>query len=145
MLVESHRQLLRQRRLRAGLKHEWTKHKSFADPDAARLKVFKYVEAYCNPMLLHKRNNLNVDDTMPWVRRIAGWPAPADPQVSAKPAHHSSQCKHPASRPIQSRSHMREYFTYRSMRGAAGNGGSYRDRRLQRANMADNMDITLSS
>ena len=54
--------------------------------------------------------------------------ASADPQVSAKPAYHSSPSKHPASRPTQSRSRMREYFTYGSVRGAAGNGGPYRDR-----------------
>ncbi len=33
----------------------------------------------------------------------------------------------PISRPTQSRSRMREYFTYGSVRGAAGNGGPYRD------------------
>jgi putative transposase len=36
------------------LKHEWTKHESFADLEAARLSVFKYVETFYNPVRLHE-------------------------------------------------------------------------------------------
>jgi putative transposase len=36
------------------LKHEWTKHQSFADLEAARLSVFKYVETFYNPVRLHQ-------------------------------------------------------------------------------------------
>ena len=36
------------------LKHEWTKHESFADLEAARLSVFKYVETFYNPVRLHQ-------------------------------------------------------------------------------------------
>ena len=36
------------------LKHEWTKHDSFADLQAARLSVFKYVETFYNPVRLHQ-------------------------------------------------------------------------------------------
>lgn len=36
------------------LKHEWTGHDSFADLEAARLSVFKYVETFYNPVRLHQ-------------------------------------------------------------------------------------------
>lgn len=36
------------------LKHEWTKHESFADVEAARLSVFKYIETFYNPVRLHQ-------------------------------------------------------------------------------------------
>lgn len=36
------------------LKHEWTKHETFADLEAARLSVFKYVEIFYNPVRLHQ-------------------------------------------------------------------------------------------
>jgi putative transposase len=36
------------------LKHEWTKHESFADLEAARLSVFKYIEMFYNAMRLHQ-------------------------------------------------------------------------------------------
>ena len=36
------------------LKHEWTKHERFADLEAARLSLFKYIETYCNPVRLHQ-------------------------------------------------------------------------------------------
>jgi putative transposase len=36
------------------LKHEWTKHESFDDLEAARLSVFKYVEIFYNPVRLHQ-------------------------------------------------------------------------------------------
>lgn len=36
------------------LKHEWTKHESFSDLEAARLSVFKYVETFYNPVRLHQ-------------------------------------------------------------------------------------------
>ena len=36
------------------LKHEWTKHETLADLEAARLSVFKYVETFYNPVRLHQ-------------------------------------------------------------------------------------------
>jgi len=36
------------------LKHEWTKHESFDDLEAARLSVFKYIETFYNPVRLHQ-------------------------------------------------------------------------------------------
>ncbi len=36
------------------LKHEWTKHETFANLEAARLSVFKYVETFYNPVRLHQ-------------------------------------------------------------------------------------------
>jgi putative transposase len=36
------------------LKHEWTKHESFANLEAARLSVFKYIETFYNPVRLHQ-------------------------------------------------------------------------------------------
>lgn len=36
------------------LKHEWTKHETFSDLEAARLSVFKYVETFYNPVRLHQ-------------------------------------------------------------------------------------------
>jgi putative transposase len=36
------------------LKHEWTKHEEFADLEAARLSVFKYIETYYNSVRLHQ-------------------------------------------------------------------------------------------
>ncbi len=36
------------------LKHEWTKHESFVDVEAARLSGFKYVETFYNPVRLHQ-------------------------------------------------------------------------------------------
>ena len=36
------------------LKHEWTKHETFADLAAARLSVFNYIETFYNPVRLHQ-------------------------------------------------------------------------------------------
>ena len=36
------------------LKHEWTKHEEFADLEAARLSVFKYIETFYNTVRLHQ-------------------------------------------------------------------------------------------
>jgi putative transposase len=36
------------------LKHEWTKHEQFDTPAAARLSVFKYIEAFYNTERLHQ-------------------------------------------------------------------------------------------
>lgn len=36
------------------LKHEWTKHDTFADLEAARMSVFKYIETFYNPVRLHQ-------------------------------------------------------------------------------------------
>ena len=36
------------------LKHEWTKHESFDDLEAARMSVFKYIETFYNPVRLHQ-------------------------------------------------------------------------------------------
>lgn len=36
------------------LKHEWTNHESFADLEAARLSVFKYIETFYNTVRLHQ-------------------------------------------------------------------------------------------
>jgi putative transposase len=36
------------------LKHEWTKHESFRDLEAARLSVFKYIETFYNALRLHQ-------------------------------------------------------------------------------------------
>lgn len=36
------------------LKHEWTKHQSFENLEAARLSVFKYVETFYNSVRLHQ-------------------------------------------------------------------------------------------
>jgi putative transposase len=36
------------------LKHEWTKHESFADLQEARLSVFKYIETFYNPIRIHQ-------------------------------------------------------------------------------------------
>lgn len=36
------------------LKHEWTKHETFENLEAARLSVFKYVETFYNPLRLHQ-------------------------------------------------------------------------------------------
>ena len=36
------------------LKHEWTKHETFHDLEAARLSVFKYIEIFYNPVRLHQ-------------------------------------------------------------------------------------------
>jgi putative transposase len=36
------------------LKHEWTNHESFADLEAARLSVFKYIETFYNNVRLHQ-------------------------------------------------------------------------------------------
>ena len=36
------------------LKHEWTKHESFADLQDARLSVFKYIETFYNPIRIHQ-------------------------------------------------------------------------------------------
>ena len=36
------------------LKHEWTKHETFENLEAARLSVFKYVETFYNPVRLHQ-------------------------------------------------------------------------------------------
>jgi putative transposase len=36
------------------LKHEWTKHETFANLEAARLSVFKYIETFYNPVRLHQ-------------------------------------------------------------------------------------------
>ena len=36
------------------LKHEWTNHDTFANPAAARLSVFKYIETFYNTQRLHQ-------------------------------------------------------------------------------------------
>ncbi len=36
------------------LKHEWAKHETFPDLEAARLSVFKYIETFYNPVRLHQ-------------------------------------------------------------------------------------------
>jgi putative transposase len=36
------------------LKHEWTNHHTYADLEAARLSVFKYIETFYNPLRLHQ-------------------------------------------------------------------------------------------
>ena len=36
------------------LKHEWTKHETFMDLEAARLSVFKYIETFYNTVRLHQ-------------------------------------------------------------------------------------------
>ena len=36
------------------LKHEWTNHEEYADQEAARLNVFKYVETFYNSVRLHQ-------------------------------------------------------------------------------------------
>ncbi|HVW37443.1 MAG TPA: IS3 family transposase [Pirellulales bacterium] len=36
------------------LKHEWTKHETFGDLEAARVSVFKYVETFYNSVRLHQ-------------------------------------------------------------------------------------------
>jgi putative transposase len=36
------------------LKHEWTKHETFADLEAARLSVFQYIETFYNSVRLHQ-------------------------------------------------------------------------------------------
>jgi putative transposase len=36
------------------LKHEWTNHERFADLEATRLSVFKYIETFYNPLRLHQ-------------------------------------------------------------------------------------------
>jgi putative transposase len=36
------------------LKHEWTKHETFANLEAARLSVFKYIETFYNAVRLHQ-------------------------------------------------------------------------------------------
>ena len=39
------------------LKHEWTKHESYADLEDARLSVFRYIETFYNPVRLHQTLN----------------------------------------------------------------------------------------
>ena len=36
------------------LKHEWTHHENYADLEAARLGVFKYIETFYNPVRIHQ-------------------------------------------------------------------------------------------
>ena len=36
------------------LKHEWTKHETYADLDSARLSVFKYIDVFYNRQRLHQ-------------------------------------------------------------------------------------------
>ena len=36
------------------LKHEWTNHETFANLEEARLSVFKYIEAFYNPIRIHQ-------------------------------------------------------------------------------------------
>jgi len=36
------------------LKHEWTNHERFANLEAARLSVFKYIETFYNPVRLYQ-------------------------------------------------------------------------------------------
>jgi putative transposase len=36
------------------LKHEWTKHETFADLEAARLSAFKHIETFYNFVRLHQ-------------------------------------------------------------------------------------------
>ena len=37
------------------LKHEWTNHAEYADLEAARRSVFKYIETFYNPVRLHQK------------------------------------------------------------------------------------------
>lgn len=39
------------------LKHEWTKHESYADLEEARLSVFRYIETFYNPVRIHQSLN----------------------------------------------------------------------------------------
>jgi putative transposase len=39
------------------LKHEWTKHDTYADLEDARLSVFRYIETFYNPVRLHQTLN----------------------------------------------------------------------------------------
>ncbi|MEO8496822.1 MAG: IS3 family transposase [Planctomycetota bacterium] len=39
------------------LKHEWTKHETFADLEKARGSVFRYIETFYNPVRLHQTLN----------------------------------------------------------------------------------------
>ena len=39
------------------LKHEWTKHRRYANLDEARLSVFKYIETFYNSVRLHQTLN----------------------------------------------------------------------------------------
>lgn len=36
------------------LKHEWTNHENYADLDAAKLSVFKYIDLFYNPKRIHQ-------------------------------------------------------------------------------------------
>ena len=51
-----HGLLPRQRRwtIFSSLKHEWTKHETFADLEAARLCLFKYIETFYNALRPHQ-------------------------------------------------------------------------------------------
>jgi len=51
----------------------------------------------------------------------------SEQEAFAAGPHPASLPRNPFSRPTRRRSRMREYFTYGSVRGAAGNGGPYRD------------------
>ena len=44
------------------LKHEWTKHETFADLEEARLSVFRYIETFYNPVRLHQTLNYQSPD-----------------------------------------------------------------------------------
>lgn len=35
------------------MKHEWTKHETYADLEDARLSVFRYIETFYNTQRLH--------------------------------------------------------------------------------------------
>jgi putative transposase len=44
------------------LKHEWTKHETYADLDSARLSVFKYIDVFYNRQRLHQTLGYNTPE-----------------------------------------------------------------------------------
>lgn len=56
------------------LKHEWTKHEEYADPEEARLSVFRYIETFYNPQRLHQTLNYQTPDQFEdnYTRQLAG-------------------------------------------------------------------------
>ena len=65
------------------LKHEWTKHETFADLEAARLSVFKYIEIFYNAVRLHQTLGYCAPD------EFEKNPPPAKPSPITKPADHA--------------------------------------------------------
>jgi putative transposase len=56
------------------LKHEWTKHEQYADLEAARLSVFRYIETFYNRERLHQTLNYQTPDQFEdhYLRQLAG-------------------------------------------------------------------------